>query len=55
MPRARHTGRVELRPVRLKAGVRLQGFDAGPVRPPLDDLTAEEEAILAKLIEPWKR
>lgn len=39
----------------VKAGVRLQGFDAGPVRPPLDDLTAEEEAILAKLIEPWKR
>lgn len=39
----------------IKAGVRLQGFDAGPVRPPLDDLTAEEEGILAKLIEPWKR
>jgi 5-dehydro-4-deoxyglucarate dehydratase len=39
----------------IKAGVRLQGFAAGPVRPPLDDLTAEEEGILAKLIEPWKR
>ena len=39
----------------IKAGVRLQGFDAGKVRPPLDDLTAEEEAILAKLMEPWKR
>jgi 5-dehydro-4-deoxyglucarate dehydratase len=35
--------------------VRLQGFAAGKVRPPLDDLTTEEEGILAKLIEPWKR
>lgn len=39
----------------IKAGVRLQGFDAGKVRAPLDDLTAEEEDMLAKLIEPWKR
>lgn len=39
----------------IKAGVRLQGFDAGKVRPPLDDLTAEEEEMLAKLIAPWKR
>jgi 5-dehydro-4-deoxyglucarate dehydratase len=39
----------------IKAGVRLQGFAAGKVRPPLDDLTTEEEGILAKLIEPWKR
>ena len=39
----------------IKAGVRLQGFDAGKVRAPLDDLTAEEEQMLAKLIEPWKR
>jgi 5-dehydro-4-deoxyglucarate dehydratase len=39
----------------IKAGVRLQGFAAGKVRPPLDDLTSEEEGILAKLIEPWKR
>jgi 5-dehydro-4-deoxyglucarate dehydratase len=39
----------------VKAGVRLQGFDAGKVRPPLDDLTAEEEAMLEKLIAPWKR
>ena len=39
----------------VKAGVRLQGFDAGGVRPPLDDLTADEEQMLAKLIEPWKR
>lgn len=39
----------------VKAGVRLQGFNAGKVRSPLDDLTREEEDILAKLIEPWKR
>ena len=39
----------------VKAGVRLQGFDAGGVLPPLDDLTADEEQMLAKLIEPWKR
>ncbi|WP_407943772.1 5-dehydro-4-deoxyglucarate dehydratase [Mangrovicoccus algicola] len=34
----------------IKAGVRLVGFEAGPVRAPLDDLTAEEEAILQGLI-----
>ncbi len=39
----------------VKAGVRLQGFAAGRVRPPLDDLTAEEEEMLANLIAPWKR
>ncbi len=39
----------------IKAGVRLQGFDAGPVRSPLCDLTAEEEAILDKLIGTRKR
>jgi 5-dehydro-4-deoxyglucarate dehydratase len=39
----------------IKAGVRLQGFAAGRVRAPLDDLTTEEEAILERLIEPWKR
>jgi 5-dehydro-4-deoxyglucarate dehydratase len=39
----------------IKAGVRLQGFDAGKVRPPLEDLTHEEEAMLEKLISPWKR
>ena len=38
----------------IKAGVRLQGFNAGPVRPPLADLTREEEGILDKLISPWK-
>ncbi|MND60949.1 putative 5-dehydro-4-deoxyglucarate dehydratase [compost metagenome] len=39
----------------IKAGVRLQGFDAGKVRPPLDDLTAEEEQMLLKLIGNHKR
>ncbi|MBA5779426.1 5-dehydro-4-deoxyglucarate dehydratase [Stappia sp. F7233] len=37
----------------IKAGVRLIGFDAGPVRAPLVDLTAEETAMLARLIEPY--
>lgn len=35
----------------VKAGVRLVGFDAGPVRAPLDDLTAEEEGMLRALID----
>lgn len=39
----------------IKAGVRLQGFDAGPVRAPLSDLTSDEEAMLAKLIAPHQR
>lgn len=39
----------------IKAGVRLQGFDAGPVRAPLSDLTREEEAMLEKLIGKHKR
>jgi 5-dehydro-4-deoxyglucarate dehydratase len=39
----------------IKAGVRLQGFDAGGVRPPLDDLTREEEGMLEALIGKWKR
>jgi len=39
----------------VKAGVRLQGFAAGPVRPPLKDLTQQEEADLAALIAPWRR
>ncbi len=34
----------------IKAGVRLQGFDAGPVRSPLVDPTKAEEAELAELI-----
>lgn len=39
----------------IKAGVRLQGFAAGAVRPPLTDLTDEETEMLAALIEPWQR
>jgi 5-dehydro-4-deoxyglucarate dehydratase len=31
--------------------VRLRGFDAGPVRAPLIDLTAEEQEMLRALIE----
>jgi 5-dehydro-4-deoxyglucarate dehydratase len=34
----------------IKAGARLVGRDAGPVRPPLVDLSAEESARLAALI-----
>jgi 5-dehydro-4-deoxyglucarate dehydratase len=35
----------------IKAGARIAGKDAGPVRPPLVDLTAEEETRLRSLIE----
>lgn len=35
----------------IKAGVRLKGFDAGSVRPPLTDLTPAEVDMMAKLIE----
>jgi 5-dehydro-4-deoxyglucarate dehydratase len=35
----------------VKAGARLVGHSAGPVRAPLTDLTAEEDAMLLKLIE----
>jgi 5-dehydro-4-deoxyglucarate dehydratase len=35
----------------IKAGVRLVGFEAGPVRPPLDDLTAAEEETLQRIID----
>jgi 5-dehydro-4-deoxyglucarate dehydratase len=38
----------------IKAGVRLMGFDVGPVRAPLTDLTTEETEMLAKLIEPYR-
>ena len=34
----------------IKAGVRLRGFAAGPVRAPLVDLTEEEEAMMRELI-----
>ena len=35
----------------IKAGVRLRGFDAGPVRAPLTDLTEEEMDLMKALIE----
>ncbi|WP_342364383.1 5-dehydro-4-deoxyglucarate dehydratase [Terrarubrum flagellatum] len=35
----------------IKAGLRAVGRDAGPVRPPLTDLTPEEMAALKKIIE----
>ncbi len=35
----------------IKAGVSLRGFATGPVRSPLTDLTGEERAMLAALIE----
>jgi 5-dehydro-4-deoxyglucarate dehydratase len=34
----------------VKAGLRVTGASAGPVRAPLTDLTAEEEAMLAALV-----
>jgi len=34
----------------IKAGVRIKGFDARPVRSPLTDLTEAEEGMLAELI-----
>ena len=39
----------------IKAGVRLQGFAAGPVRSPLKDLTGPEDEMLAVLIAPYRR
>ncbi|MFZ0099126.1 MAG: 5-dehydro-4-deoxyglucarate dehydratase [Gemmobacter sp.] len=39
----------------IKAGVRLQGFAAGPVRSPLKDLTGPEEEMMAALIAPYRR
>jgi 5-dehydro-4-deoxyglucarate dehydratase len=35
----------------VKAGLRVCGFDCGPVRPPLVDFTAEECDALRKLVE----
>jgi 5-dehydro-4-deoxyglucarate dehydratase len=39
----------------IKAGVRLQGFNAGKVRSPLADLSQEEEGMLDALIQPYRR
>jgi 5-dehydro-4-deoxyglucarate dehydratase len=35
----------------IKAGVALRGFDTGPVRSPLTDLTGEERAMMQALID----
>ncbi|HJH22997.1 MAG TPA: 5-dehydro-4-deoxyglucarate dehydratase, partial [Paenalcaligenes hominis] len=35
----------------VKAGARLVGHSAGPVRPPLSELTGEEEEMLLELIK----
>ncbi len=35
----------------IKAGVALRGFETGPVRSPLTDLTADERAMMAELIK----
>ena len=35
----------------IKAGVRLIGRGSGPVRPPLTDLSAEEERMLQSLLD----
>ncbi len=35
----------------IKAGVSLRGFETGPVRPPLMDLTGQEREMLSDLIE----
>ncbi|MCR4268503.1 5-dehydro-4-deoxyglucarate dehydratase [Nitratireductor sp. ZSWI3] len=38
----------------IKAGVRIVGFDAGPVRAPLTDLTEEEAGMLEALVAPYR-
>lgn len=38
----------------IKAGVRLMGFDAGPVRAPLIDLNDEEVEMMSALIAPYR-
>lgn len=37
----------------IKAGVALRGFDTGPVRAPLTDLTEEEQEMLRNVIGSW--
>ncbi len=34
----------------IKAGVALRGFETGPVRPPLTDLTEDERGMLAEVV-----
>jgi 5-dehydro-4-deoxyglucarate dehydratase len=38
----------------IKAGVRLQGFEVGPVRSPLTDLSEEEMGMMQDLIAPYR-
>jgi 5-dehydro-4-deoxyglucarate dehydratase len=38
----------------IKAGVRLMGFDVGPVRAPLTDLTPDEVRMMESLCEPYR-
>ena len=40
---------------KVKAASRLRGFDGGPVRAPLQDLSADEERQLAACLEPLGR
>ena len=35
----------------VKAGLRVVGRSAGPVRPPLVDLTADEQSELARMVQ----
>ena len=37
----------------IKAGVRLQGFKAGPVRSPLTDLTDAEIETFTQALQPY--
>lgn len=39
----------------IKAGARLAGYDCGPVRPPLTDLTAEEVDMMRRLVEQFAK
>jgi 5-dehydro-4-deoxyglucarate dehydratase len=39
----------------IKAGVRIVGFNAGPVRAPLTDLNEEEVEMMSNLIAPYQR
>jgi 5-dehydro-4-deoxyglucarate dehydratase len=38
----------------IKAGTRMVGHGCGPVRPPLTDLTGDEEAMLQPLVEKFR-
>jgi 5-dehydro-4-deoxyglucarate dehydratase len=38
----------------IKAGVRLLGYDVGPVRAPLTDLSEQEVGLLEDLMRPYR-